>query len=97
MSNTPTHQRNTGARLRRLAAALAAGAAGLVPLAGAGSVAAQPSDPPPWSVCAYRHHAAAADLGPLLPVNYDPPDELEAVLLGHVEVGTDCSIYDLPV
>jgi len=96
--NTATIQETTnGARRRWVTAALAAGAAVLVPLAVAGTVAAQPADPPPWSVCAHRHHAAAADLGPLLPVDYDPPEEVKAVLLGHAEVGTDCSIYDLPV
>jgi hypothetical protein len=57
----------------------------------------QPDDPPTWAECAYRDHPAAADLGPILPVNLVPPPDAQAVLRGEVAVGTDCSIYDLPV
>ena len=94
MHTTSTHETSVRTRRRRFATALAAS---VVIAGGAGTVAAQPADPPPWSVCEHRGHPVAADLGPLLPVNYEPPPEVVAVLLGQVGVGTDCSIYDLPV
>lgn len=94
MITTATNERPTRARRRPVAAALAVT---IATVAATGTASAQPADPPPWSVCEHRDHPIAADLGPLLPVNYDPPAEVKAVLLGQVGIGTDCSIYDLPL
>jgi hypothetical protein len=51
---------------------------------------------PPWSLCAFADHPAAADLGPLLAPTASVSPEVRAVLLGDVAVGTDCSVYLLP-
>lgn len=58
---------------------------------------AAPDTPPPWTHCAYADHPLAADLGPLVPAFTTAAAEVQAVLLGQSTVGTDCSIYDLPV
>jgi len=63
---------------------------------GGTAVGAQ-NDPPPWTQCVYRNLPIAVDLGGILPVNYVPPIETQRALLGEIKVGTDCSIYDLPV
>lgn len=52
---------------------------------------------PPWSHCAYADHPAAADLGPLIPAYHTPPADVQSVLIGTTAVGTDCSIYELPI
>lgn len=83
-------KRRTGVRLAVIASTAA------ITLS-TGSVAAGPTDPPPWSQCAYAHLPVAAGVGGILPVDYDPPAETKAALLGEVAVGTDCSIYDVPV
>lgn len=94
MNTTPIQttdkKRRTGARLIIVAATAA------ITLS-AGSVAAGPTNPPPWSQCVYAHLPVAASLGGLLPVDYDPPAATKAALLGEIAAGTDCSIYDLPV
>jgi hypothetical protein len=62
-----------------------------------GNLAAATTDIPPWKQCAYRDYPVAADAGAVLPWNAEVSDDLRAVLLGEAGVGTDCSIYDLPV
>ncbi len=85
-----TNNRKRGPIAATLIATVAAAAS-------VGAVAAAQSDPPPWSQCDYSHHPVAADLGPLVPGNTPVSPEVQAVLIGQVAVGTDCSIYDLPV
>jgi len=84
-------------RRRRIGAAIAiaVGTVGIGGTAGAQALE-EPTDPPSWTVCEYRDVPAAVDLGPLLPVDYDPPEPVKRILHGEIDVGTDCSIYDLP-
>lgn len=89
MTTTPTTSRTR----ERIAVAAAVVAATIA----AGSLAAAQPHPPGWDHCAYRDHPIAADLGGILPINFAPPPETQAALRGEVAVGTDCSIYDLPV
>lgn len=63
----------------------------------AGSAAAAQAHPPEWDECVYRDLPVAASVGGILPVNLVPPPETQAALRGEIAVGTDCSIYDLPV
>lgn len=88
MNTTPT---TNGRNHKHIALAIVTTIAAIA----TGSAAA--ADPPPWEQCAYRDHPAAADLGPLVPSYTPVPAEVQAVLLGDISVGTDCSIYDLPV
>jgi hypothetical protein len=72
------------------------------PLAGVGGagafIPATVRDPVArWEWCAFADHLAAADLGPLLSATLPVSPEVQAVLLGEVTVGTDCSAYDVPV
>lgn len=93
-----TRPTTTSRRRRRIGAAIAVavGTVGIGGTAGA-QVVDGPSEPPAWTVCEYRHVPAAVDLGPLLPVTHDPPEPVKRILLGEIDVGTDCSIYDLPI
>ena len=93
MNTTPTIHNNNRRRGPIATALIATGAA----IISVGTVAAAQTDPPPWNECAYSHHPVAADLVPLVPGNTPVSPEVQAVLLGQVAVGTDCSIYDLPV
>ena len=93
MTTTTTTTRTT-ARRRRTAAIVTLALAGSVVAVG---TAAAHHDPPPWSVCAFRDHPVAADIVPQMASTSPVSDELRAVLNGETAVGTDCSIYDLPV
>ena len=62
-----------------------------------GNGAVAQTDLPDWDQCVYRDLPIAASVGGILPVNMGPPPETRAALRGEVAVGTDCSIYDLPV
>ena len=89
----PSHCRMVAAACR-WAGGLAISVAAII---ASGSLQAGAEAPPPWTHCAYADHPAAADLGPLLPTHHRPSAGVRAVLLGDVVVGTDCSIYELPV
>jgi hypothetical protein len=86
------HRRRSAVRRISLGLAIACGA-----VAAAGSNHVSADEPPPWSHCKFADHPPAADLGPLLPAQSQPPAEVVAVLVGDVAVGTDCSVYDRPV
>jgi hypothetical protein len=92
--NTTTTIHTNNRRRGPIATTLIATVAAVISV---GTVAAAQSDPPPWNECAYSHYPVAADLGPLVPGDTPVSPEVQAVLLGQVAVGTDCSFYDLPV
>ena len=92
MNTTSTVRTSIGSR-RAITATIVAMVASV---AVAGTTAAH-TDPPPWTVCAYRGLPVAVDLGAILPVNVVPPPETQAALRGEIAAGTDCTIYDLPV
>ena len=87
--------RCTTSRRPALGLTLAAGLT-LAWLGGAAAAAADADDLPTYEQCQLIDHPAAADLGPLLPTHHEPAIGVQAVLLGEREVGTDCSIFDLP-
>lgn len=66
-------------------------------IAGSAVVSADPALLPPFHACQLDGHPPAADLVPLLSPFEDPGAEVRAVLMGEVSVGTNCSIYKLPV
>ena len=76
---------------------LAVAAVAVASSVAAGSAAAARGAPPEWEQCAHRDLPVAAGIGGILPVNVVPPPETEAALRGEIAVGTDCSIYELPV
>jgi len=95
MDNYPNTRNITiGRRRRRLLAITVVTGCSVVALGGAAIAATE--DPPPFEQCRFSDHPAAADLGPLIPSNIVPSEEVLAVLRGEVIVGTDCSAYDLP-
>jgi hypothetical protein len=61
------------------------------------SATADRAAPPAWSTCRFDDLPIAADLGAILPSDATLPPNALAALHGEIEVGTDCSLYDLPV
>jgi hypothetical protein len=95
MNNNPnTRHTTTGRRRYRLLAITVITGCSVAALGGAALAATE--DPPPFGHCAFLDHPAAADLGSLSPSHIELSAEVQAVLLGEVIVGTDCSVYDLP-
>ena len=103
MTNYPTTTKTSPTTSGRLArrGVLALATAGVLATS-AGQTSAQPAGPPDRQtvieileeVCERFSHPVSADLGAVLPSNYEVRGRMLEILHGRVHAGTDCSVFE---
>jgi len=102
MTNNPTATKTSLTTSGRLARGVLALATAGVLATSAGQTSAQPAGPPDRhtmieileEVCERFNHPVSADLGAVLPSNYEVRGRMIEILHGRVHAGTDCSVFE---